>query len=468
MIAILSFLFICFSRYVLAEVSQLSLNPKSTISADVQSVAHDSGNREVSIELKSTRKCEYPTFIVRLSGPSMYTLDMKAPTSGEAGTFRYSYPLLVDKGKYNLEVLILYCKKVEKSTIKEVCVESVQDGANIVNLPYSFQVSASKVNETRGRWIYAPWEYRYIPTRHQSAQHNDYVQLEYFSYVDGRPLHRNLVKAVALLNSTAPYTINVCMVGTTHAAELIDPGHFVNFDLEGNVRFLHFPSKQPGDLNVTKVFHADCGYVVLDYGDDSFRGSNIPSVESFLTDMRTLIKRVSRPEYEGPLQFFVRSMHYAPLNEQASACPPTDIRTPPIANLINTEVKAIAAEFDVGYIDLSRVQAPMWDATKDWVHFLRKVYYAEVAWIVNDFFEYSVSHQRAPRVDPGLTSLPNNTPVRYQDERQVYLYRDGKLRAIPDGHTFIALGLDFDQVVVLYNWKKKYQAASMGDAMPHQ
>lgn len=469
---ILRSIILCWYGYVFAEVSWLSLNPKSTISADVQSVAHDPVKREVFIELKSLRKCEYPNFIVRLSGPSMYTLDMmKTTKSGESETYRYTYPLLVDQGKYYMEVLILYCKKIEKNVIKELCVENVQHGSNIVNLPYAFEVSSlSNASETqsRGRWIYAPWEYRYIPTRHQGSQHKDYAQLEYFSYVDGRPLHRNLLKAVALLNSADPYTINVCMVGTSHAAELIEPGHFVNFDLEENVRFLHFPSKQPSDLNVTKVLQADCGYVVLDYGDDSFRGNDIPSVESFLTDMRTLLKRVSRPEYQGPLQFFVRSMHYAPLSKQVTACPPTDFRTPPIANLINAEVKAIAVEFDVGYIDLSRVLAPMWDATKDWVHFLRKVYYAEAAWIVNDLFKYSLSHQRAPTVDPGLTFLPNNTPVRYQDERQVYLYSDGKLRSIPDQHTFIALGLDFDDVVVLHNWKKKYQAASMADPMPHQ
>ncbi len=33
--------------------------------------------------------------------------------------------------------------------------------------------------------------------------------------------------------------------------------------------------------------------------------------------------------------------------------------------------------------------------------------------------------------------------------RLVYLYRDGQLHAFPNGHTFLAMGFDFDNIKVI-------------------
>jgi hypothetical protein len=49
-------------------------------------------------------------------------------------------------------------------------------------------------------------------------------------------------------------------------------------------------------------------------------------------------------------------------------------------------------------------------------------------------------------------TIADGTPVRPQHSKQVYLYKDGVLHAIPSLQVFIKLGLDFDQVVVLKDY----------------
>lgn len=60
--------------------------------------------------------------------------------------------------------------------------------------------------------------------------------------------------------------------------------------------------------------------------------------------------------------------------------------------------------------------------------------------------------------------LPERTPVRFTDSTQVYLMQDGQLRGIPNLKTFISLGLDFDDVKVIFaNERESY---TFGDMLP--
>jgi hypothetical protein len=91
---------------VVADVQVLNLNTDSTIYNDIKTIKHNAAERRVMIELHTHRRCDSPTFIVRLSGSALYKLAFDGAVNN---TFSYSYPALVDPGKYFLEVVVLFC-----------------------------------------------------------------------------------------------------------------------------------------------------------------------------------------------------------------------------------------------------------------------------------------------------------------------------------------------------------------------
>lgn len=57
----------------------------------------------------------------------------------------------------------------------------------------------------------------------------------------------------------------------------------------------------------------------------------------------------------------------------------------------------------------------------------------------------SIEQQRIPL----LTSGPlENSPLRFSDDKTVYLYSNKQIRAFPNGHTFMQMGYDFEKVAV--------------------
>lgn len=187
-----------------------------------------------------------------------------------------------------------------------------------------------------------------------------------------------------------------------------------------------------------------------------------------MSDMHTLLKRVSAPVYTGPVQFFVRGMHYSSLGTQVTSCPPTDFRTPHIVDMVNARLKQVAESSKVEYICVTEISGPRWGDARDWVHYSPKVYAAEAHHVTHRIFRHSITHKLPPRLDPGLVIYPENSVLRMQQDKTVYLYRDKQLRAFPDGHTFMAMGFDFDHVIVVSDSMHRYfSGKTMGEALPH-
>jgi len=151
---------------------QLELNARATIFNDVTSVVHNATLRQVVIELASYRRCNTPTFRVRLSGTSLYILDLVMRNTVELsdnqhapvefrqfdkprpGTYVFSYPPLYDPGTYFLEVMVVYCVEMRPNDFYSLCAEDVQEGRNVLTLPYAFNQSSTTTNIPRNpRWL---------------------------------------------------------------------------------------------------------------------------------------------------------------------------------------------------------------------------------------------------------------------------------------------------------------------------
>jgi len=53
-----------------------------------------------------------------------------------------------------------------------------------------------------------------------------------------------------------------------------------------------------------------------------------------------------------------------------------------VIDAINRVSSEAAAEFDIGFLDLSHIVGPLWDAALDYCHSLDKVYVAQAKWIL--------------------------------------------------------------------------------------
>lgn len=155
----------------LAHDYNLLLNDQSPFAQEVEFIKHNVHTREISIALKNSRKCVAPTLRVRLSGASLYILDV---LKVETNVFTYGYPKLIDTGEYFIEVLVLMCRTLDPNAYAGVCLEDVTGGKNIVTLPYSFRVRSSNVlhngvlSEQRPRWVLPDKNQpTLLPTRYQ-------------------------------------------------------------------------------------------------------------------------------------------------------------------------------------------------------------------------------------------------------------------------------------------------------------
>jgi len=137
------------------ESSELALNPQATLLSEVHSVKHNETSRRVVISLAENRRCLQPTFMVRLSGTSLYILDLVHHNMSKPNVV-FSYPPLVDVGTYFLEVLTLYCDTLIPNDIKSMCLVHPKDGKNVLTLPYQFEVRSPEPSphiHNRPRWV---------------------------------------------------------------------------------------------------------------------------------------------------------------------------------------------------------------------------------------------------------------------------------------------------------------------------
>lgn len=119
---------------------ELQLNTQATLFKDVKSITHDAVSRHVTIHLTENRACINPTFMVRLSGPSLYLLDRTHDVQFQHNSVNFGYPPLIDEGQYYLEVLSLFCDTLNADALQDICLVSPLEGKNILNVPYRFDV----------------------------------------------------------------------------------------------------------------------------------------------------------------------------------------------------------------------------------------------------------------------------------------------------------------------------------------
>ena len=501
------FLFICLK--VVYSVN-LNLNPNATIADDVKTITHDSIERQVVIELKTTRRCDNPYFIVRLSGKSLYILDLIKHEHDDLearsleqtylprkNTYYFSYPPLQDSGTYYIEVMVVFCKLFKPDRYIEGCIENPQLGRNIVNSLYNFKHDASIDQTTalknRPRWVLQKVEdpeianNGFLPTRYQTRQCDDGVYCEpkledierHQQYdwtdppdwtADMLTVHSNTANHVPPVTDppTRP-VLTVCFIGGVQAKDLVYRANGLN-GRNGMINFAWIELKHFNTLSTEAIETQQCSYAVISYEHPAIVSAHEANTNEgekhFAGEFRALLQKISAPVYTGSVKFSVVSMDFIGLSAQLISCPPLDPRSPAVVDALNNVAKHQCAEFKVRFIDMRHIAAPLWDAALDFVQPNSKVLAAEAAWILHLLFRSTVLSQESVTLYPGPPVLPDGLLVRFTDSNQFYMVDKGELRVFPDWHTFEAMGFAFDEVRAIVEWKRS--AFPSGPPLPAQ
>ena len=446
----------------------IGINSNSSIYSSIQSVVHDTDTREVIIELRHTRRCDNPTFRLRLSGTALYILnlaqqdfDVLAPKSIESffsprrNKYHYTYPVILDPGLYCLEIIVLFCGGFQQNEFEFMCLEENYNDMNVVNLPYCIKLPASisvSPSAPRHRWVLgssaAENSITVLPTRYQnrycntpglcSAASDFATAYPYQSYdwVDGP----DWVQAYKNLNKTTETSI--CFIGASHARELLLHGQNLKEAGQFGLKFYQIISKFPNEFSPSYLDIYNCDYTIIGYGQwpaSYVTTSRAYTSEVFNHEMRIMMQKTLPPYYNGTSKVFMRSVNYNGMSVAITHCPPYDHRSPPVIDMMNSVLRRLTMELKIPYIDTNDIMGPMWDSAQDYCHPKGKVFTAEVEYILHYIFS-------------GRNNLIiSNRLVRFTDSQVVYLINSaGIAQSFPNARTFMEMGFDFGNVEVVH------------------
>ena len=505
-----AYFFILFTlRGIEGYQDRIPLNPNSTIFKDIDSIAFDNATNEIIIALGLWRKCDKPTFLVRLSGKALYKLELErhdhrnrkpiplAKTKEfffpRESIYHYKVPPILDTGLYFVEVVVLLCTTFDPNSFKDVCLEEVQDGLNIVNLDYSMKLSASSAraqsstqssvnNDTAlsSRWVLLDdANTKMLRTRyqHRKCDHNQYcepnreevaqhLQYEWVDAPDWKVAWKQVIsrhkESTKLgVKETKTY-VTVCFVGDSHAREIST--HFPKID-NGLVLPIFIEAKYPHTFNVAALAQHQCTYAVVAFGQWLVSYSeDVPyTAKQYTTAMTTMMQQVSAPTYNGTTKTFFCSINYNALGAYITTCPPFDHRSPPVIDMLNQVLINLCKKFKFDFIDMNKIMGPMWDSALDYCHPRGKVFIAEGEWILHHLFASTLT--RGEEIAMNEVKNPvEGTIMRFSDDKVLYLCRNGSLHAFPNGQTFASMGFDFGNVRVELSAKRGHYV--VGDDLP--
>lgn len=387
---------------------EVELNPTSTIYNQIDKISHDTEKRLVQIILKEQRRCLCPSFILRLSGKSLVTLDIKdhsfkynpnlsladalKPTTN---IYSFTYNAL-DKGTYFLEIIVISCSLLDPNNFKHICLEDPSEGRNIVNKLFSFQVSNDNY-ESNGtsRWVSTDSKERYLATRYQRV-------LDDSNNLNSAESHNkyNLINSPDWTVTFRQWKYNhsvpavVCYVGDSHSRFLhqITQGYIKGSD---GIRAVYIDVKFPHQFQATSLKEHQCTHVVIALGQwpAGWTLHEPYTLQQYTTEMAGLLRKLKELQRINTnltltdMKIYFRTINYNSLGYHITRCPPIDWRSPPVIDMLNSATyKLITTQSTYGWIDLKHIIAPMWDSAVDWRHYHGKVFNAEAQFILYSFF----------------------------------------------------------------------------------
>ena len=184
--------------------------------------------------------------------------------------------------------------------------------------------------------------------------------------------------------------MTICVGGHSHARELrthlvywLEHFNITNVKADGWVQMSY-----PTDMNNRAGNKAkSCNKTIVAVGQWSAGkrpryakpGTTFPE---YREQLRTAIKTWQSLNVD----FYFRKVHYNPLGDLITACPPVDHRSPPVIDGYNEIIKNLSREYNVTFIDTSNVMDSMWDSAEDFCHYRGEEGRVEAFYILQQIF----------------------------------------------------------------------------------
>lgn len=241
----------------------------------------------------------------------------------------------------------------------------------------------------RGRYValstrYQPQNCR-IPEELNTARCQSPLGLDRFSpyqfvYNDGVTREEIIRTKVDRFETNNDESLKICFVGISHAREM---NRAVNKSVQKwNVTKVittqmdaQFPRIVKDRFINRYIRGKRCDKTVIAEGQwsagrkpvgDRYRSIPATLFPAYRDEVEAMILRLQK---SGVTEFILCSIHYNPLGDLKTTCPPKDWRSPPVIDMYNDIIRNLTEEMNVPYIGTNFIIGPMWDSAKDICHY---------------------------------------------------------------------------------------------------
>ena len=424
-----------------------SMTTPSFLQAEVDSIIHIPHEGKIVVNFRDSidRKCLNPRIFGRLSGQHLsmihwdrdiedkmrddiprqnrrqLTFDNNTRTDVITGHY-----LVPSQGRYYIEIIGLLCNDFPFDVdFNPICLEDVDHNhlteagsfIDVTTGPVTRNITASEVNSPSGnmllnarkepvgywKWTNSTLDPVPMTTRYQGqncrGQDNskedrcmtsgslDRFKPYIFEWSD---IEMNILKNIPELN-TSNETYHICAAGNSHSRELVVHfNYWLNLFNISNVKAWQLTMSYPADMRRHgQMAKKAIGCNITIVGLGQWSAGKKP---------RLVVPATTLPEYLESLErgilnwkalgikMILRKIHYNPLGDLISQCPPTDRRSPPVIDGYNEIVESLAQKHNITYIDTGDVMDPMWDSAGDYCHYRGLEGSTEALYILQEIF----------------------------------------------------------------------------------
>jgi hypothetical protein len=356
----------------------------SPVSSGIDSISHYPAQAKIVIQLQGTnetRTCVKPKFVGRLSGPYLSTIAWQSQLDNDQIVGYYQVPA---PGRYFVEIISVLCNDFEFDTdFEKICLEDpshhrvTTDDASVDVVVAATSSQATGYYQWTSQTEPSSLHTRYQPnncrgTNSSKPRCTEPATLDRFA-----PYHfvwKNDDAELLPASSASDDETKLCLVGLSHAREL--KVHMYNWLQNWNVSDIHlqyFEARYPTDISarfVKRTVNSNCTKVILGLGQwpagKKPRGYRPPTLfPAFKEQMINVIKLFQ----EANSSLYLRSIHYNPLGDLITQCPPKDWRSPATIDGYNAIIRQVSSEFNTPFINTHFIMGPLWDSAEDWCHY---------------------------------------------------------------------------------------------------
>lgn len=396
----------------------------ATNSPDIVHIAHLPEEHRIRVFFATKGRCLHPYLRARLSGPALVMIqDWKWQESsngtGPIMTGTYNVP---KNGKYFLEVLMIYCDDFtyeisqldmnaqfhftgfNYNFIKE-CMED--PWKNRLTEPSAFIDMNNSTTTTPvctgGFWwnkdpnpasqnpMMTRFQTRHCRNNPDTTECQDVASLDRFEhyYFQWCP---SIAEKIKYDNLRQEEKMKICLVGQSHSRVLYNASQRLDLASKLNITVEYpCPAQYPKSIDQNYLVHCllpqDCSKIVVGVGQWSASYSErFPTpIGDYYEQIRVMLLTM-RIYISKDIEIFARSIHYNPINDINSVCPPLDWRSPAVIDAYNVVIEKAVRDVggrsqNISFLDTNFLISPVWDSGFDWCHLSNYISEVEMTYI---------------------------------------------------------------------------------------